>query len=139
MLARREHARTELSRKLIARGFSEPLVGEALDALEAENLLSEQRFAENFVLQRIARGHGPLKIRYELRERGVSDDLATRYIDCDRQSWCERACVVRHKRFGSAPPENMRERSRQARFLTQRGFEHEHIRFALDAGNYDEH
>ncbi len=126
------HARIELCRKLIARGFSEPLIDEALDALEAEDLLSEQRFAESFVLQRIARGHGPLKIRYELRERGVSDDLATRYIDGDRQSWCERARLVRHKRFGSEPPEDIRERSRQARFLTQRGFEHEHIRFALD-------
>ena len=44
MLARREHSRTELGRKLAERGFSEPHVGEVLDALEAENLLSDRRF-----------------------------------------------------------------------------------------------
>ncbi len=107
------------------------LIGEALDALEAENLLSDLRFTENYVLQRTARGQGPLKIRYELRVRGVSDDLATQFIDADRRSWCERALAVRHKRFGTERPEDIRERSRQTRFLEQRGFEQEHIRFAL--------
>jgi regulatory protein len=116
----------------VARGFSERLIGEALDALEAENLLSDQRFTENFVLQRTARGHGPVKIRHELRERGIRDELAAQHIDGDRLSWCERALAVRHKRFGAGPPEDIRDRSRQARFLAQRGFEQEHIRFALD-------
>ena len=107
------------------------LIGEALDALEAENLLSDLRFTENYVLQRTARGQGPLKIRYELRVRGMRDDLATQIIDADRRSWCERALAVRHKRFGTERPEDIRERSRQTRFLEQRGFEQEHIRFAL--------
>lgn len=131
-MARREHSRTELTGKLAARGFSERLVREALDALEAENLLSDQRFTENFVLQRTARGHGPLKIRHELRTRGISDALAAEYIDGDRLSWCERALAARRKKFGAGRPEDIRDRSRQARFLAQRGFEQEHIRFALD-------
>ncbi len=104
-----------------------------MDTLEAENLLSDRRFAESFVLQRVARGRGPLKIRYELRERGVSDDLVVQCMDVDRESWCKQALAVRHKRFGAEPPEDIRERSRQARFLAQRGFEQEHIRFALDS------
>lgn len=131
MLARREHARTELGRKLSQRGFSESHVREVLDTLEAENLLSDRRFTDSFVQQRMARGQGPLKIRHELRERGVSADLATQSIDAVRQSWCEQALAARHKRFGTEQPEDIRERSRQARFLAQRGFEQEHIRFAL--------
>jgi regulatory protein len=132
LLARREHARTELGRKLSQRGFSESLVGEVLDALEAENLLSDRRFTESFVEQRMARGQGPLKIRHELRERGISAELAKQCIDAVRQSWCEQALAVRHKRFGAESPADIRERSRQARFLAQRGFEQEHIRFALE-------
>jgi regulatory protein len=131
LLARREHARIELGRKLVARGYPERLIDEVLDALEAENLLSDQRFAEQFVLQRAARGYGPLKIRYELRKRGISDELATQNIESDPQRWCDRARAARRKRFGAERPEDIREQSRQARFLTQRGFEHEHIRFAL--------
>jgi regulatory protein len=132
LLARREHSRTEIDRKLTQRRFSEPLVREVLDTLEAENLLSDQRFTESFVLQRVARGQGPLKIRHALRERGVSADLAMQSIDGVAQSWCEQALAVRLKRFGSERPESIQERSRQARFLAQRGFEQEHIRFALD-------
>ena len=80
----------------------------------------------------MSRGQGPLKIRYELRERGVSDALTSEFIEVDRQGWCERALAVRHKRFGTDRPEDIKERSRQTRFLEQRGFEREHIRYALD-------
>ena len=83
-------------------------------------------------MQRTARGQGPVKIRHDLRERGIREDLATLYIDADRRKWCERALAVRHKRFGAGPPDDIRDRSRQARFLAQRGFEQEHIKFALD-------
>ncbi|NIM29076.1 MAG: regulatory protein RecX [Gammaproteobacteria bacterium] len=131
-MARREHSRGELTRKLLARGFGEPAVDDALDALEAENLLSDRRFTETFVEQRIARGHGPMRIRHELRQRGIDSALACEYIDGDGSRWGERAAVVRHKRFGSDPPQDIRDRSRQTRFLAQRGFEHEHIRYALD-------
>jgi regulatory protein len=54
-------------------------------------------------------------------------------MDADRERWCEQALAVRHKRFGSDPPQDIQEKSRQARFLAQRGFEQEHIRFALDS------
>jgi len=135
LLARREHSRTELERKLAVRGFPQPLIGEILDTLENENLLSDLRFTESYVVHRTGRGQGPLKIRYELRERGVSDDLVTQSIDTDRQSWCERALAVRLKRFGPERPQDIRERSRQSRFLVQRGFEQDHIRYALDSND----
>ena len=79
----------------------------------------------------MARGQGPLKIRHALRERGIGDELAARFIDPEREAWCERAHAVRRKRFGEAPPSDLEDRSRQARFLAQRGFEQEHIRYAL--------
>ena len=101
--------------------------------LEAENLLSDRRFTETFVASRSARGQGPLKIRYELRERGIGDDLAGQAMEGHRQRWCEQALAARHKRFGVEPPADVRERSRQARFLAQRGFEQDQIRYALES------
>jgi SOS response regulatory protein OraA/RecX len=104
LLARREHARTELGRKLSQRGFSESLVGEVLDALEAENLLSDRRFTESFVEQRMARGQGPLKIRHELRERGISAELAklVRTGTCRAAQTIWRRVSRRHS--GTIPP-----------------------------------
>ena len=64
--------------------------------------------------------------------RDVSDELVAQSIDTDRQSWCERALAARLKRFGPERPQDIRERARQSRFLVQRGFEQDHIRYALD-------
>lgn len=80
----------------------------------------------------MAKGQGPVKIRHALRDRGVGEALARRFIDDDGDTWRARAEAVRVKRFGAAVPADLRERARQARFLAQRGFAQEHIRFPRD-------
>ena len=121
-LARREHSKQELTRKLTGRGFDEQLVEAAVAELVADGLLSDARFAEAFVYSRLQRGSGPQKIRMELRERGVDAELAGLSIEAFDDQWRQRAREVREKKFGAARPADFRERSRQMRFLQQRGF-----------------
>jgi regulatory protein len=45
---------------------------------------------------------------------------------------------VREKRFGLAQPRDFRERSRQMRFLQQRGFSSEQISSAFQDGDTDD-
>lgn len=130
-LARREHAVQELHRKLAARGYPGTLLDEALTALQREGLLSETRFVEQFVESRVRRGSGPVKIRAELRERGVADELIEAALQAQEFNWNAEAAAVRVKRFGTSLPADFAERARQARFLQQRGFAMEHIRAAL--------
>lgn len=128
LLARREHGRRELARKLAARGFQGRAVVDAvLAALEAEGLLSDRRFTEQFVLSRVERGAGPLKIHAELRERGVEETLIARSIEALADEWQRLMRTVREKKFGRAIPADYRERCRQMRFLQQRGFSAEQI------------
>ncbi len=121
LLARREHSRAELGRKLSRAGADPGLLEEVLDQLEAERLLSDERFVEAFVRSRRERGQGPLKIADELRRRGVADELLSRHVDPDDPSWTGLAAVARERRFG-APPADERDRARQLRFLAGRGF-----------------
>lgn len=93
-----------------------------LDALEAERLLSDERYTEAYVHSRESRGFGPLRIRAELRERGVDAALVERYLDQDRERVEARAREEHRKKYGSRSPENHSERARQARFLQGRGF-----------------
>ena len=132
LLARREHSRLELRRKLLARSHAEDMADEVLDRLQQERFLDEARFAEHFVRSRTGRGQGPAKIRAELRKRGVGEsliDTALAEAECD---WTGLAAAARRKRFGAAPPGAYRERARQARFLKSRGFEYGQIQAALD-------
>jgi regulatory protein len=130
LLARREHARLELERKLAKRGHDGDLIRDVLDELEREGLLAEQRFVDSFVRSRIARGQGPVRIRLELGQRGVeSVDAALLAAECD---WTGLARDVRRKRFGADLPASYAERARQARFLQYRGFTPEQIQDALE-------
>jgi regulatory protein len=126
-LAGREHGEQELTRKLVARGYAEGVVEATVAALVAQGLLSNARYAESFIHSRVQRGQGPQKIKAELRERGVDDALIDAGLDVYATHWQELLEQVRLKKFGSQPPDDFRERSRQMRFLLQRGFTAEQI------------
>src|SRR5262249_53403887 len=75
-LARREHSRAELKRKL------EPRVAEGedlemlLDDLTQRGWLSDSRYAEQSIRAK-ARRFGPLKLAHELRAKGVGEEAIT--------------------------------------------------------------
>jgi hypothetical protein len=96
LLARREHARGELEFKLASGGVEADAIRRVLDALEARGLLSEERFAEQFVRSRRNRGQGPRRIREELRRRGIGDAAATEALGQD-----DEYCPNRRRRRGS--------------------------------------
>ena len=132
LLARRDHSRLELDRKLTGRGFEPDLVEHVLDELTRDRLLEEDRFVESFIRGRIAKGQGPVRIRGELAQHGIEDARVSEALaeaDCD---WTALAAQVCEKRFGSTAPGDFRERARQAKFLQYRGFETAQIRAALD-------
>jgi len=70
LLARREHARGELERKLAAAGFDADIAADVLQRLADEGLQSDRRFVESFVQSRINQGKGPLRIHADLGQRG---------------------------------------------------------------------
>jgi regulatory protein len=132
LLARREHSRLELTRKLVARKFPDDVVARALDALERSGALEAARFTESFVRSRIAKGQGPARIRAELAQRGVAEAAVAGALGEAEVDWLETIRAVRRKRFGAEIPRDYRERARQARFLEYRGFDRAQIRAALE-------
>ena len=72
LLSRREHSRKELYLKLTKRFESKEDINFNLDRLEEKNLLSDSRFAEEYVQARRKKGFGPIKISAELEKRGVN-------------------------------------------------------------------
>ena len=137
-LSRREHSRRELARKLHGKGFADQDIAETLDDLQQARLLSDERFVEMLVHSRRERGHGPLRIRHELQEHGVSAELQAAYLDDKDPFWRELAAQVKRKRFGEAAPRDRKEWARQAQFLTYRGFTGEQIRAVLRESEYND-
>ncbi|MGB5096877.1 MAG: regulatory protein RecX [Porticoccaceae bacterium] len=131
-LARREHSRVELLRKLSVDFATEPmLIARVLDQLAAEGLQSDARFAEALVASRIRRGQGPQRIRRELAERGVDAELVERALTAAEVDWCALALSVSTQKFGRKSAQDWPERARRARFLQYRGFGADEIQAIL--------
>ena len=128
MLARREHSRAELARKLAADGTREDIHA-VLDQLERSGLLSDARFAEAYVSSRAARV-GNARLRHDLRARGIAEDAIAAALPAEAHSETERAREVWRRKF-AAPPADRADYARQARFLQQRGFAVDIIRKVL--------
>ena len=127
LLARREHGRVELMRKLHQRGASPEMIEEALDRLTEDGLLSEARYLESFISYRARSGYGPLRIREELSQRGLQRgdiELALRESGID---WQEQLQEVWRRKFAGHLPIDARERAKQGRFLSYRGYSMELI------------
>ncbi|MFN3543998.1 MAG: recombination regulator RecX [Thiobacillus sp.] len=120
LLARREHTRAELARKLQAAGHDAADVVPLLDEFESKNWLSDRRFAESWVADHRAKS-GSVKLAYELRQHGVPEDVIEAVLSENRDSELDRAREVWRKKFG-LPPADAAERARQTRFLLGRGF-----------------
>jgi len=127
-LARRDHASTELQRKLRDKGYDGRVVDELIERLIAEKLLDDRRYLQNFVAYHAARGQGPNRVRADLRKLGLTD--AESSLD-DYPDWIAHLKSARQKKFGTSLPTNYADRQRQARFLAYRGYTGAQIRAAL--------
>ncbi len=132
LLSRREHSRLELSRKLRSRGFDNTVIEQVLETMVRDSLLDESRFVEAYIFSRRNKGYGPVRIRMELRERGIEDGLISDYINANDSDWLDRGQQVRCKKFGNDLPATPQDRAKQSRFLQYRGFSTDHVRRVLN-------
>jgi regulatory protein len=117
LLARREHSRAELERKLSPYAESPEALQCLLGELEAKKQLSNERFAEQRA-HVLARKYGPARIHQDLKSKGVSAELAQRF---SRGGELERARAILDRKYRTAAL-TREERARRARFLQGRGF-----------------
>ncbi len=120
LLARREHSRAELAGKLARLSADKAAIDILLDALIADDYLSERRAAQSIVRMRAPR-QGSLRVAGELRARGIGADLATEMLAGLKGSEAERAQALWERKFGE-PAADAASRAKQMRFLQARGF-----------------
>jgi regulatory protein len=101
-----------------------------LDALRAEKLLDDRRYAENFIAYHAARGQGPLRVRADLRRHGLEGTFVEEALSAF-PDWIVQLRKARDKKFGTTLPSSYPDRQRQTRFLSYRGFTSAQIRRAL--------
>src|SRR6266436_5998443 len=126
LLARREHSRAELAKKLQVHSRPGDDLEALLDDLSRRKLLSDERYAESRA-HALSRRFGAARIAHELRAKGLDKELADQASGAARATEVERAREVWRRKF-RLPPRTREERARQMRFLQSRGFSFDAIR-----------
>jgi regulatory protein len=122
LLVAREHSRAELRRKLLSRSLEPGLVEQVLDDLEEQRYLSDDRFVEQYIASRKRKGYGPVRIRAELREKGVDSTRISHLLDEQDPEWRQLLIQELQRKFGDAGAGDQRDQAKRARFLEYRGF-----------------
>jgi regulatory protein len=117
LLARREHSRQELARKLAPHAQDPELLQSVLDSLVQNRQLSDQRYAEERS-HWLARKYGAAKIRHELRAKGIAEEIVE---GISTEGELERARAILNRKYHD-PASTREERAKRARFLQSRGF-----------------
>ncbi len=130
LLGRREYSVLELGQRIYRKWPDASDVTGLLDALVEENLLSDERFAQAFARSRVQRHQGPLKIKAELRGKGISDPLVSRSLEAWSDQWTDLAAEWLHRQISG--PIDFNQKKKYYRRLANRGFTHDQ---AMDALN----
>jgi regulatory protein len=139
LLARREHGRFELTRKLRQRGAPDELIEPALDRLAEEGLLSEARYLESFIRYRSGAGYGPARIREELGQRGLNRSDIEQALRESEVDWAALLRDTWQRKFAGQRPQDPRTRAQQTRFLAYRGVPMDMIGRLLSGRDLDDY
>jgi regulatory protein len=136
LLARREHSRLELQRKLAPHAPDPEELENLIGDLVRRGWLSEQRVVEQLVHARRGK-HGSQRIRQELLDKGIAEELVAQALPQLRDGDADAARALWQRKFGTLP-RNMAERAKQVRFMQSRGFALETVLRVIKQGGEDE-
>ncbi|QDZ90196.1 recombination regulator RecX [Shewanella decolorationis] len=127
---------------MLEKGFEVVDIEPVLDDCEASGFINDKRYAELLVRSHITRGHGPIRIRQAIAQKGLSKDCIEAALSANDHDWFELAKAKAIKKYvtpkvtevkGSQSRELVaKEKAKRVRFLLSQGFNYEQVSYALD-------
>ena len=124
-LARREYSSKEIYQKMSRRVEFREMLDDVIQQLVEDGLISDARFAESYFQSRKNRGFGPLRIKNELKQKGINEGLFNEIQE--GTEWSVLALEVLEKKVKGKFPEEKKEVLKLKNFLNYRGFNFQHI------------
>ena len=133
LLVTREHSRHELLNKLLSRGLDANTCLEQIEHFNSQGLQSDLRFTQALVRSRVRKGQGEQRIRAELNEHRITNELIESALQEADIDWFELARRTMEKKFGDEAAESWQEIQKRSRFLQYRGFNLDQIKYANES------
>ncbi len=134
LLAKREYATSDIRAKLNSR-YSPDLCEQIISYCQEQGYLSDERYASMFVRHRISGHYGWLKISFELRSKGIDDELIEQTLqdlEGGMAIFDHLAAEFLRQHYQIADLLDFKTKNRALRQLSGRGFTYEQISRAID-------
>lgn len=134
LLEHRQRSIAEIGGRLARKGFPADIVEEVIAGLEQVGLLDDSDFSRRWVRSRMAqRPMGRRALTWELRQKGVSDDLIDEALrEISDEDELEAALHLARRRLKKDAGDPAAEKRRLASLLRRRGFGWEAVSAALE-------
>ena len=133
-LARRPRTVKEIEQKL-SEEYAPDITARVTDMLNEYNYTDDASYAAEYVKERLNAGYGPVKIEWELRGRGISQELIDTALEQSDKIIIQSAVESLRVKYRNNPVMDDKEKARAYNFLLRRGFDtdtvEEAIRFFL--------
>ena len=141
LLSRREYSAAEITNKLKQKKYDDQTIEQLIIEIQKNNWQSDLRCAGMLLRNGINLGHGPNKIRYQMQQKGISQDIIEHTFENIAEVgpqaddydifWFELAKTILLKKANLNNKNDFKTRAKLKQFLYNRGFEHEHISYAI--------
>lgn len=136
LLARREYSLYELEKKLVPLALEEMQAYDVLDWLTEHGLQSDTRFCETYVRSKSASGYGPIRIKQELKQKGIQTNLVDDCFEAQEINWHEKLDSLVDKKLNGIEKSDLKSKQKCMGFLQRRGFSLDQIYSALNRYGY---
>ncbi len=132
-LRNKDRSINEVKRYLEGKGFNREVIRRSIDFIKNLNLVDDQIYAENYVIESLRKGIGELKIRYELNNKGVDNYITEKIIQkhLSEEEAYKNALEIIQKKF-TGDSWNEKTKARIGRFLLSKGYREETIYQVLE-------
>ncbi len=121
-LGPRDRTGKEVAEHLKNKGFEPEDIAPVIAYLKDLRYIDDEDFARRFFHMSLEKGRGPMRIRRDLTEKGISSETIQILMEenLDREQELDRALELGRKKAGENPDEKAL--ARTGRFLASRGF-----------------
>ncbi len=131
IVTRKAVTEKELREKLRDKGYDKTICDIVINTMQEYNYINDSDYCERFLEYSVSKGWGRSKIKFELKRRGVEDDLISAALDdfCDNP--VERIYDILSVKFAGVDLSDFKQKQRVVRFFASRGFDFDSISSAL--------
>ncbi|MCL1077789.1 regulatory protein RecX [Parashewanella spongiae] len=131
LLASRDYSHNQIKAKLLDKGYEEPEIDTTLERCVTSGYIDDARYATALIRSHINKGHGVMRIRQSLHQKGLQADIITLRIEESECDWFELAKCKAQKKFADKSIVDYKDKAKRIRFLMGQGFDYEQSCYAL--------